>query len=112
MNIGGASRDERYASVVPQVISYITEDTTLTVNQRFVRATPNGTADVTLTLPSVEATMGLIYDIESIANAGYDIILNDAVGTQVGDNLTTTDDYITVVSNGLGWRILVEVSTP
>jgi len=111
MGIGGTSKAERRAAVVPQLVTYPVLSATLTEDQHFVRATPNESAIVAITLPPADQVIGQIYDVESIADATYVVQLLDAVGSQVGADMTTTNDFITVMSNGIGWRQLAETTT-
>ena len=84
--------------------------TTLTAYQRKVRATPPSSGTHTITLPSpAVAEGGPPFDIDSIGNDTGTITIS---GEGINDiELTTTNDYAVLISNGRKWRVLCSQAT-
>lgn len=91
----------------------VTEATTLTPEQTVVHATPAGT-NYDITLPPVAECIGRVFSITSIANAVGTVSVvgaGDEAAAYAPSALTTTNDRLLCVSDGLNWNTISTVAT-
>lgn len=65
-------------------------------------------ADSIVYLPDVGEVAGLTFDVftPDVGTATNKVEVMDKGGTQLGNDLDADNDYITVLSTGLHWRVL------
>lgn len=93
---------------------FVAAATTLLPHERVVLATPPSSSSYTITLPPVDQCAGMVYTIRSTSNDTGTIVVADQDETPApytSGNLTTTDDYVVVYSDGYQWYELAETTT-
>ena len=87
---------------------FLTESTTLTVNQQVAECVTGAAVDVTLTLPAVIEATGRHYSISLITDGGFDVVVQDQDDSRDWTDLTldTANDYALLYSDGRKWFTL------
>lgn len=107
MPLGGKNSDAMFKASTTLDILHVTADATLTPVDRVVEAVPNGTGDVTVTLPPCEVVGDMLFHIRSNGSAANNIVVADAL-TNALATLTADNDEVTLWSTGHLWVILTQ----
>ena len=112
MGIEGKPNQEAALSQSKKIVGN-TASCSLALYERVVRATPNEVADITITLPNVSEAAGLFFSIYCVANATYNVVVQDNDESEGWSDLTLTalNDMVLLYSDGFTWFKLVDVTT-
>lgn len=94
--------------------SAITTNTsyTLTPQQRTVRVIGDSASLTTIVMPPAIEMPGALVHIKCMATSAGEIKVTDAGGTDlVGDNMTATNDFALLYSDGIDWVCVKETTT-
>ncbi len=107
---GARARSYQEDRATPTKLAILTSATTLTLNQRVVRATVNTTYDsYTVTLPSVTEAAGLVFTIQVTVANSKALTLVDQDDSEDWSDLTfdTDADAAVLYSDGRKWWVIL-----
>lgn len=108
-------RDARAGTTLPNEKKIVAKSAsaTLAAYEQVVQATPNNSADITMTLPPVAEMAGKFVSVYSTANASHNVVVQDQDDSLGWSDmtLTTAADMVLLYSNGITWFKLVDVTT-